>query len=195
LSPSPSSIQQIVGTGYIAFTLDQRNVEDRYQGIVELSGTTLSECLHHFFRQSDQLETGIVVFSNETEITTDHLVGALIIQRMPTPPGLSFEELENENDAWLRSLSILGTTTAHEMLSTRLSAQDLLYRLFWEEDIRIFPSRPVKAQCHCSKDRVTQMLRTFSPTDIQEMVQDGKISVTCEFCNQKYTFEPKSLLA
>jgi len=194
LPPSTTSIHPILGTGHMAFTIDQNSTDDRYQGIVELSGSTLPECLHHFFRQSDQLETGIVAFSHvENATISDHLAAALIIQRMPTPSGLSFEAIEEENDGWLRSLSILGTVTAKEMLSSSLSAQDLLFRLFWEDGIRIFENRSITAKCRCSQDRIFQMLKTFSASDIQGMIEDGKISVTCEFCNQTYIFDPKTL--
>lgn len=192
---STTSIHPILGTGHMVFTIDQNDKDDRYQGIVELSGSTLSECLHHFFRQSDQLETGVVAFSNSEDLnTTNHLAAALIIQRMPTPPGLSFEAIEEENDGWLRSLSILGTVTAKELLSDDLSAQDLLFRLFWEDGIRIFENRVIMAQCRCSENRILEMLKTFSTSDIREMIEDEKISVTCEFCNQKYLFDPQNLL-
>lgn len=193
--PISSSLHPILGTGHMAFTIDQNNTDDQYQGIVELTGSTLSECLHHFFRQSDQLETGVVAFSNSENMNTpDHLAATLIIQRMPTPQGLSFEAIEEENDGWLRSLSILGTVTSKELLSSDLSAQDLLFRLFWEDGIRIFQNRLVTAKCRCSKDRVSQMLKTFSTSDIQAMIEDEKISVTCEFCNQEYIFDPQTFL-
>jgi molecular chaperone Hsp33 len=192
---STSSIHPILGTGYMAFTIDQNNIDDRYQGIVELSGSTLSECLHHFFRQSDQLETGVVAFSSSDNLpTSNHVAAALIIQRMPTSSDLSFEALEEENDGWLRSLSILGTVTPKELLSHDLAPQDLLFRLFWEDGIRIFENRFVRAKCRCSEDRISQMLKTFSTADIQEMIQDQKIVVTCEFCNQEYIFDPETLL-
>lgn len=190
---STTSLHTLLGTtGYLAFTLDQNNTEDRYQGIVELSGVTFAECLHHFFRQSDQLETGIIVFSKaDEEVSSDHLAGALIIQCMPSGSGLSYEAIEEIKDAWLRSLSILGTTTPSELLSSQLSAQELLFRLFWEEGVRVFEERPLIAKCRCSRDRVSSMLKTFSPGDIQHMVKDGKITVTCEFCNQEYVFDPQ----
>jgi molecular chaperone Hsp33 len=189
-----TSVHQILGTGYLAFTIIQNTIDDRYQGIVELNGSTLSECLHHFFRQSDQLEAGIVVFSKAENIhSSDHVAAALILQRMPVT-GVTFDAIEAENDAWLRSLSILGTATAQELLSADLSAKDILFRLFWEDEVRIFETRPLIAQCRCSESKVAEMLKTFSASDIQDMVQDEKISVTCEFCSQEYRFDPQTLM-
>lgn len=188
-------IHPIFGTGYLAFTITQSKADDRYQGIVELEGTTLAECLHHFFRQSDQLETGITVFSrSENSNPTDHLAASMMLQRIPTSAGLSFDEIEAGNDAWLRSLSILGTTTSIELLSSELSAEDILFRLFWEDGIRIFESRPIIAKCSCSRERVEAMLKTFSKNDIQDMIENEVITVTCEFCNQAYTFDPSNIL-
>lgn len=195
LPPSMTSVYTIFGTGYLAFTIVQNSSDDRYQGIVDLDGSTISECLHHFFRKSDQLETGIVVYSSSHYTNdSDHLAGAIIIQRMPSEPGLSFEQIEQENDAWLRSLSVLGTTTSTELLSKSISAEDLLYRLFWEDGIRTFESRPIIARCHCSKDRVETMLKTFSASDIQGMIENEAISVVCEFCSQEYKFDPNNFL-
>jgi molecular chaperone Hsp33 len=191
---STTSVHQILGTGYLAFTIIQNTIDDRYQGIVELKGSTLSECLHHFFRQSDQLEAGIVVFSKAENIhSPNHVAAALILQRMPVT-GVTFDAIEAENDAWLRSLSILGTATAQELLSADLSAKDILFRLFWEDEVRIFETRPLVAQCRCSESKVAEMLKTFSSSDIQDMVRDEKISVTCEFCSQEYRFDPQALI-
>jgi len=192
---STKLIYPILGTGYMAFTIDQNNSDDRYQGIVELKGSTLGECLHHFFRQSDQLETGLIVFTNPENINTaDYLAATLIIQRMPVIQAPSFAKIESENDAWLRSLSLMGTATSQELLSSGLSAEDVLFRLFWEESIRIFEKRFFMAKCRCSEERIIQMLKTFPVADMKEMIKDGKIFVTCEFCNQSYTFVPQELL-
>lgn len=191
-----TSIYPILGAGYLAFTIAQNGSDERYQGIVDLNGATLSECLHHFFRQSDQLEAGIVVFSKAPNADpSDHYAAALTIQRLPSPSPLSLEALEAENDAWFQALSILGTATAAELLSSGLSAPDVLFRLFHENGIRIFEARPLVAKCRCSEGRVLEMLKTFSASDIQEMIQDGKISVTCEFCSQDYIFNPETFIS
>ena len=54
-------VPRLLGAGYIAFTVDQGEHTDRYQGIVELQGATLAECAHHYFRQSEQVQAGIKV--------------------------------------------------------------------------------------------------------------------------------------
>ena len=59
-----------------------------------------------------------------------------------------------------------------------------------ERGVRVFRSRDLHAQCSCSRERVERMLRSFSQDDRDHMVENGKITVTCEFCNTTYTFEP-----
>lgn len=195
ISPSTTSIYSVFGTGHLAFTIVQNNADDRYQGIVELNGPTLSDCLHHFFRQSDQLETGIVVYADtQSADSTNHVAGAIIVQRMPAPALSDNTSRDLEEDRWLKILSILGTATSEELLSKELEGQDVLYRLFWEDGVRVFSNRKIIAKCRCSRERVEDMLKTFSQTDIQDMIKDEQISVSCEFCNQEYLFDPTSLM-
>ena len=40
---------------------------------------------------------------------------------------------------------------------------------------------------------VEAMLRSFSQDDRDHMVENGKISVTCEFCSATYLFEPEEV--
>ena len=70
------------------------------------------------------------------------------------------------------------------------SSERLLWRLFNERGVRVFDPMPVEAKCSCSRDRVHDMLKSFSQEDRDSMVKDGKIVVTCEFCGRGYAFEP-----
>jgi molecular chaperone Hsp33 len=181
-------VQCVFGAGHLAFTIEPQVGEDRYQGIVELTGTTLAECLHHFFRQSEQLETGIIVAS-QWPASTSMVAGALMIQRMPVAALEDSQEKEEADDGWFRALSLLGTTTSEELLNPTLSENVLLYRLFWEEGIRINSLKPYKAQCRCNREKIQGMLENFDELSRKEMVIDGKIEVNCEFCGVSYTFQ------
>src|SRR6516162_4504908 len=95
-----------------------------------------------------------------------------------------------EDDAWVTGQSLIATVEDIELIDPDLSSERLLYRLFHEHGVRVFRSTAVEAKCSCSRDSVTNMLKSFSQADRDEMVQDGVISVTCEFCNRKYVFAP-----
>jgi molecular chaperone Hsp33 len=180
------NIQKVFGQGTLVFTIDPKTGDDRYQGVVELVGTTLSETTHHFFRQSEQLETGIVLAHGSDR---DSLAcAALMIQRLPLNQNVSADEQDDADDQWIHALSVVGSTTRKELLDRTLSNNDLLYRLFWEGGVRTYDAQAIEARCRCSQVKIKEMLDGFSVLDRQEMLFEDKITVTCEFCGVGYSF-------
>ena len=110
------------------------------------------------------------------------------------PAGMARHDVP-EDDAWVEGRSLIATVEDIELIDPSLSSERLLYRLFHEHGVRVFKSAAVEAKCSCSRDSVTNMLKSFSQADRDEMVQDGVISVTCEFCNSKYVFAPAEVEA
>jgi molecular chaperone Hsp33 len=98
-----------------------------------------------------------------------------------------------EDDAWVEGRSLVETVEDIELLDPALSGERLLYRLFHERGVRVFDSVPLTAQCTCSRAKITDMLRSFPQEDRVDMVDKGKIAVTCEFCNRTYDFDPAEL--
>ena len=96
-----------------------------------------------------------------------------------------------EDDAWVEGQSLIGTVEDVELIDPDLSGERLLYRLFHERGVRVFTPLPLRAQCSCSRDAVSAMLKSFAPKDRAEMVKDGKVVVTCEFCSSVYEFTPE----
>jgi molecular chaperone Hsp33 len=96
-----------------------------------------------------------------------------------------------EDDAWIEGQSLISTVEDVELIDPDLSGERLLYRLFHERGVRVFPSLPLRAQCSCSRDAVSSMLKNFTPKDRADMVKDGKVVVTCEFCSSVYEFTPQ----
>ena len=80
-----------------------------------------------------------------------------------------------------------------ELIDPALSTERLVYRLFHERGVRVFRDAAVSAECSCSRENVANMLKSFSQDDRDHMVENGKITVTCEFCNSTYVFEPDKL--
>ena len=105
------------------------------------------------------------------------------------PTGVEVE-VPPEDDAWVEGRALVASVEDVELLDPNASAEQLLYRLFHQRGVRVFRSRDLHAQCSCSRDRVERMLRSFSQDDRDHMVENGKITVTCEFCNSTYMFEP-----
>jgi molecular chaperone Hsp33 len=176
------SVPKLLGAGYLAFTVDQGPHTERYQGIVELTGATLADCVHHYFRQSEQLDSVVKVAAGRAG--AGWRAGALMLQRLPPAPGAA-DEVE---DGWRRALAFMASSTEQELLDERLSPNELLYRLFHEDGVRVFAPSRLRAGCRCSRERVERVLRSLPADEIDSFKVDGQIIVTCEFCNTRYPF-------
>lgn len=189
-----SPVPRLLGAGYLAMTVDQGEHTERYQGIVELQGGTLAECVHHYFRQSEQVEAALkVAVAQVADARGENhwRGGALMIQRLPRE---SFtQEREIEDDAWRRAAIFMASSTSAELVDPGLAPERLLFRLFHEDGVRAHPAHPLAAKCRCSRGRVETMLRALTPDEIEEMKVDGKITVTCEFCSAVYDYDAEAL--
>lgn len=192
------SVQALLGSGYLAFTVDQGGDTDRYQGIVELTGHTLTECIHEYFRSSEQLETAIKVASRAPDGDTDHWqAGALMIQRMPLNGGsddLTPVDPEEAEEAWRTAVILLGSLTPGELLDDTLPGADLLYRLYHQDALQVASAKPLHFGCRCSREKVEHTLATFTVESLAEMRQDdGCITVQCQFCSTEHRFTDDDL--
>jgi molecular chaperone Hsp33 len=180
-----ASLPRLHGKGYLAFTVDQGQHTDRYQGIVELEGATLSDCVHHYFRQSEQLQAGFKIATAREE--DGWRAGAIMLQRMPQENVTEIAE-EVAEDAWRRAFILMASCTDRELLDLDMPATDVLYRLFHEDGVRAFKAQGVEAKCRCSRERVETVLKAMAPEELSELQIDGTLAVTCEFCNSRYDF-------
>ncbi|GAB5390140.1 MAG: Hsp33 family molecular chaperone [Alphaproteobacteria bacterium] len=191
-------VHQLLGEGYLAFTVDQGPDTERYQGIVPLEGDTLADCVRGYFRQSEQLETGFRL-AVEPDETGHWRASAISLQRLPEEGGFTPIHSNTENfdaDSWRRAMILLGSVTDAELVDPDLSLPELLFRLFNEDGVRIFEAQPIQDNCRCSKDRIGSILKTLPEEDKADLpVEDGKIAVTCQFCSRAYTYEPEELEA
>ncbi|MGH6929726.1 MAG: Hsp33 family molecular chaperone HslO [Dongiaceae bacterium] len=176
------SVPKLLGAGYLAFTVDQGSHTERYQGIVELTGATLADCIHHYFQQSEQLDAAVKVTAGRAP--GGWRAGALMLQRLPPSAGAA----DDVEDGWRRTLAFMASSTPEELLDAQLAPNDLLYRLFHEDGVRVFATADLRAGCRCSRERVERVLRSLPDDDLETFKVDGLISVTCEFCSASYDF-------
>ncbi len=206
IAESQPSIPKLLGAGYLAFTVDQGGERDRYQGIVELTGATLAECAHHYFRQSEQFQAGLKVAAAATpgaDGTETWRAGALMVQRLPpegggaSPEGEAKapagERVEAAEDGWRRALMLMGSATLGELVDPELAPWRLVDRLFLAEGVRIYRPHSLVEQCRCSRQRASNVVRAIPKQEIDELKIDGKVIVTCEFCNADHVFDETDL--
>jgi molecular chaperone Hsp33 len=202
-----ASTGELLGNGHLAMTVETGESAQRYQGIVALNSTSLEEAAHTYFHNSEQIPTRVRLAVGEEMLAGEKMrlrAGGLLVQFLPpeaaraqqsdidpgdAPEGTPKHEVK-EDDAWIEAKSLVETVEDHELLDSSLSSERLLWRLFNERGVRVFDPMPVEAHCSCSRDRVHDMLKSFSQEDRDSMVKDGKIVVTCEFCGRVYPFEP-----
>jgi len=188
------SVPRLLGAGYLALTVDQGEHTERYQGIVELTGSTLAECVHHYFRQSEQVEAALKVAVAQVPDESGAArwrAGALMIQRLPLEAFTL--ERETEDDAWRRAAIFMSSSTSAELIDPALAPDRLLFRLFHEDGVRAYRPHALEAKCRCSRHRVETVLRALTPDEIADMKIDGKITVTCEFCSTVYDFDEEAI--
>ena len=188
------------GKGRCAITLDPKDRQpgqQPYQGVVPLHGDQgeplqkLSEVLEHYMLQSEQLDTRLILASD------DHIAAGLLIQRMPVEGEGNLQAQANEdeiglNEHYNRIAHLAATLKREELLN--LDADTILRRLFWEEDVRRF--EPLEGDngprfaCTCSRERVADMLRNLGEEEVDSIIaEQGQIDVGCDFCGQHYRFD------
>jgi molecular chaperone Hsp33 len=195
VSGGSPSVPQLLGAGRLAFTLDQGPDTERYQGIVPLEGATLVDCAHAYLRQSEQLDAALRV-----DVTGPRegapgawRAGGIMVERLASDrPDDPDDEAE---DDWRRALALVGSIAPGELSDAALAPEDLLYRLFHEDGVRVFTPLPLVAACRCSRERMQELLAGFSEADIADMVEDEAITATCKFCNQVYRFASAEIAA
>jgi molecular chaperone Hsp33 len=200
----------LLGRGHLAMTVDQGPDMSRYQGLVALEGGNLEDAAHEYFLRSEQIPTKVRLAVGEELRGGDGPKhrwrgGGMLIQFLPKAPERARQadlhpgdapegsELHAvaEDDAWTESQSLFATIEDVELIDPDLSGERLLFRLFHERGVRVFPMQPLLAKCSCSRDAVAGMLASFDAKDRADMVENGKVVVTCEFCSSSYEFTPE----
>ncbi len=207
---------ELLGTGVLAFTIDQGAHMQRYQGIVELTGATLEEIARAYFRQSEQIPTEVrlaaaQLYARGNTGGTDHhwRAGGVVLQFLPEAeermrqadlPGGDIpddldddQEDEDEDEDWVEAKALMETIGDDELTDPQVGSERLLYRLFHERGVRVFNPAAVRDKCTCSREKIRSVLDGFDADEIAESIEDGKISVKCEFCSTNYTFDPDEI--
>ena len=200
--PGEPDAAALLGRGHLALTVDQGRYSDAYQGIVELAGESLTDSMRAYFRQSEQLQTGLRTAVERVEEAGGGArwrAGGLMVQRLPEEAagrGGNGERHGEPEEDWRRTMILLGSATDRELVDPDLPASTLLYRLFHEEGVRVFRPMTLGFVCRCSRERVEALLRSFPEDALEEMkLPDGRVDVTCEFCNEDYAFDESELRA
>ena len=185
--------KSLLGHGHFMMTVDQGPDMDRYQGVTAIEGETLALCAEQYFAQSEQTPTRVRLAVTQADPKDGGAwrAGGMLIQSVAEDDARG-----STTEAWIRTQAFFETVGEDELTDAELSSQQLLFRLFHEDGVRVFGSQPLRAFCRCSQERIETVLRSFDAADREGMVEpDGKIHVTCEYCSKLYAVAPEALEA
>lgn len=201
---------ELLGQGVLAFTIDQGRGMQPYQGIVPLDGSSLEEIAEVYFRQSEQIPTKVrlgvaELFDRDEGGKPRHnwRAGGLVAQFLPEAPermrqpdlhggdGDDRDTDLSEDDTWTEARTLVETIDTDELTDPQVAIERLLFRLFHERGVRVYPPQSVYDRCSCSRDKIKGVLDGFSAEEIEASQEEGHIAVTCEFCSTTYRFEAR----
>jgi molecular chaperone Hsp33 len=168
-------LRGLLGGGRFVITLAAAGGGQTYQGVVDLEGDSVAQCLEHYMSRSEQLRTRLWLAADEAR------AAGMLLQQLPDRRAV-------DADGWTRVEHLGSTVTSAELLA--LAPETLLHRLYHEEDVRLFESRPVSFRCSCSTQRVVSMLRMLGHAEVKSIIEErSTVDVRCEFCNRRYSFD------
>ncbi|QTF06830.1 Hsp33 family molecular chaperone HslO [Brenneria izadpanahii] len=171
-----SSLKDMVGNGYLVITITPTEGE-RYQGVVGLEGDTIADCLENYFLQSEQLPTRLFIRTGRHEGRM--AAAGMLLQVLPAQNA--------ERDDFDHLAQLTATVKADELFT--LAANDVLYRLYHQEEVTVYEPQEVVFQCHCSRKRCAEALMTLPEHEVTEMLEeDGEIDMHCDYCGNHYVF-------
>ncbi|PLV61046.1 Hsp33 family molecular chaperone HslO [Erwinia sp. B116] len=178
-----SSLKQLVGNGYLIITISPKEGE-RYQGVVGLEGDTLAACLEDYFMRSEQLPTRLFIHTGEAEGQPG--AGGVLLQVLPAQ--------DSQMDDFSHLATLTETLKTEELLT--LPANEVLWRLYHQEEVTVYDPQPVCFKCTCSRERCADVLSTLPQHEVDEILaEDGNIDMHCDYCGSHYVFDAVDIAA
>ncbi len=180
--PNPN-LFSLFGRGYLAITFDQPASQERYQGIVPLEGENLAHAAEAYFSQSEQIPSIVRLAAARSD--AGWIAGGLLFQHLPAgEEGKPRLHASLDRPDWPHVAILAGSVKAAELADPELPLEQLVWRLFHEEEeVRTLAPVPLARGCRCDPDYVKSVIARFPPEERAEMVgDDGFIRVDCAFC-------------
>jgi molecular chaperone Hsp33 len=179
-----AGFRSLTGEGQFIVTIEAADRASSYQGVVPITGNSLSESLEAYFVQSEQLPTRVVLAA------TAGVISGMLVQRIPGEGGRQNPESDPAalETAWMKADHAMAALTPAELIEDDIEQR--LVRMFGADEVRMFSGHEVIAECRCSRERVATMLRSLGVDEVREVIaEQGAVTVTCEFCQKPYRFD------
>lgn len=186
-------MSKLFGQGNLAILMHQADRNQQYQGIVGLDGDSLSAAMERYFKESEQLDTYFNLHITPGERRKTWSGGGIMLQYLPSDASHADDHTHSKEALMEEALILSRTLTEQELRDAKLTSHELLYRLFHEQHVIVYNPVEITHRCSCSKERMTEMIQTFSPEQRKDMQQDGVIEITCQFCSHTEIFTEEDL--
>jgi molecular chaperone Hsp33 len=191
MASAEPTLQELFGKGYLAITFDQPASKERYQGIVPFEGKNLAEAAQSYFAQSEQIPSLVRLAAEKRE--GHWFAGGLLLQHLPEgEEGRERLHTRLDHPDWPHVAILGGSVKADELTDPDLLLDDLIWRLFHEEDeVRTLGATPLGRGCRCDPAYVRSVIARFPADEREAMVgDDGLIRVDCAFCSSTFVIGP-----
>jgi molecular chaperone Hsp33 len=178
-----SSFNELFGAGTMVISIENNPKKgqqqgERYQSLVSLNGESLVDCFKEYFAQSEQLNTRLWLAADENR------AAGIMLQSLPEDSLDSTTQASN----WTHATVLAETITDEELLT--LNAEDLLHRLYHEEDLRLYDAQALHFECSCSQTKIENTVYSLGETEVNDILaEQGSINIDCEFCNTHYELD------
>ncbi len=176
-----TGFRDLIGEGYMLVTITPKQGE-RYQGIIPLTGNSLAETLEAYFAQSEQLPTRLYLFTELTEQTSR--AAGMLLQVLPVDPEKAKQDFSD-------LVIVTDTITPAELLN--LPTEQMLHRLYHDEELELFAPQPIRFVCGCSREKCEAAIISLGKAAIEEHIAEGKLDISCDYCNSTYHFDGAEL--
>jgi molecular chaperone Hsp33 len=177
------AFRSLAGDGQIIVTVEAADRASSYQGVVPITGDSLAESLEAYFVQSEQLPTRVALAA------TPGVVSGMLVQRIPGEGGKQAVDPAALESAWMKADHAMAALTGAELLED--DVEQRLVRMFGADEVRMFGGHETRFECRCSRERVANVLRSLGIEEVRSVIaEQGAVTVTCEFCQKPYRFDP-----
>ncbi len=183
LTSLPDTFSELLAQGVLVITITPDEGE-RYQGVVALDKPTLAECIEGYFSQSEQLATRVQLMTDVSD-TNNAKASGILLQVLPTDASATDVSQASEFE---HISKITETLSKDEVFS--LPVEDILYRLYHQEEVELFPAKDVSFACTCSKSRSAEALRHVEKSELHAIIEEeGAVVMNCQYCHAEYRFD------
>lgn len=175
-----------VGTEGFIYVIKDIGLKDPYIGISPIISGEIGDDFANYFLNSEQTNSavalGVLVDKNGVK-----KAGGYIINPMPDAKKEDIINIEK---------SIFESGSVSRMLENNLSIEDIAKKATGDNKLRIIEINELaKYQCDCSKERMENALVALGKNELEKIIEeDGKIEMSCHFCNKKYNFSKDELI-